>query len=465
MPEQRRGGMIDSIVPNHKVTRRKFLNAAALFAGSAAIACTTDKVAGVLPKTATRASGDIFGAADEGISRIDRIIVVMMENRSFDHFLGWAPQADGRQAGLKFVDNDGISHHSYPLAPDFQGCGKKDPDHSYQGGRIQYDNGACDGFLRGDNDIYAVGYYGRKDLDFYGQAVPDWTIADRYFCSILGPTFPNRFYQHAAQTDRLSNTLVISTLPTIWDRLADAGRVGRYYYSDLPFLGLWGAKYLPIARPVTQFYADCAAGTLPDLAFLDPAFLGEDQGTGSDDHPHNDIRAGESFLNRVYTAVTTSPAWERTLLVINYDEWGGFFDHVPPPMRPITASESSLGNDGRLGFRTPLLLVSPFARSHKVASSVYDHTSILKLVEQRWNLAPLAARDANALSIGTALDFFQDPREAPQYEVAQVTGAACAPSTAAPAASSIRANSLVSTTENEWEPLRDLARSYGWQVP
>lgn len=171
------------------ITRRGFLNAAAVFAGGAAVACSTDKLSGVRSPSAGRMSADIDGSFDD-ILKIDHIIVVMMENRSFDHFLGWVPRADGRQAGLKFVDTDGNAFHTYPLAPDYQGCGKTDPDHSYQGGRIQYDGGACDGFLRGENDIFAIGYYGRKDLDFFGQATRDWTIADRYFCSVLGPTSP-----------------------------------------------------------------------------------------------------------------------------------------------------------------------------------------------------------------------------------------------------------------------------------
>ena len=200
-----------------------------------------------------------------GLASVNHVVVLMLENRSFDHMLGWAPHADGQQEGLWFTDGSGQRHRTYTLAPDFQGCGHPDTDHSYEGGRIQFDGGACDGFLRsGDNDVYAIGYYRRTDLDFLGRAIGDWTIGDRYFCSMLGPTFPNRFYQHAAQTDRISNTLVLSQLPTIWDRLAAAGRTGRYYYSDLPFVALWGAKYFPIARPIDVFFADAAAGTLPD---------------------------------------------------------------------------------------------------------------------------------------------------------------------------------------------------------
>src|SRR5262249_8368227 len=158
-----------------------------------------------------------------------------------------------------------------------------------------------------------IGFYRQHDLPFLGQASVDWTTFDRYFCAILGPTFPNRFYQHAGQTDRLSNTLVPSILPTIWDRLFASGLRGRDYFSDLPLVALWGNKYLAgpqaIATPLPQFFADCAAGTLPEVAFIDPTFLGEDIGTSNDDHPFGDIRAGETFLNNIYNAVTQSPNW------------------------------------------------------------------------------------------------------------------------------------------------------------
>jgi len=435
-------------------SRRRFLAGAAVAGAGLALGCV-DRATEVLAPITRARSSDLV-AAQGGF---DHVIVVMMENRSFDHMLGWVPRADGKQAGLWYTDRDGVRHHTYTLAPDFQGCDLADPDHSYEGGRVQFNDGACDGFLRsGDNDVYAIGYYRRPDLDFFGRAVGDWTTGDRYFCSILGPTFPNRFYQHAAQTDRISNTLVLSQLPTIWDRLAAAGRTGRYYYSDLPFIGLWGAKYLPIARTIDVFFADAAAGTLPNLAFIDPRFGGEDDGTSTDDHPHADVRAGEHFLHQIYTAVTTSPAWERTVLVINYDEWGGFFDHVPPPIGAVSATDLAAGNaDGRLGFRTPLLVVSPFARANHVAHEVYDHTSILKMVESRWGLAPLGARDATANDLANVLDFSQSPRSAPQYPVPPIAEGAPCPSLAS-------SSTKVVPGREHWKGLRRLAAGHGWRI-
>ncbi|MDB6034624.1 MAG: phospholipase [Verrucomicrobiales bacterium] len=354
-------------------------------------------------------------------SGVDHIVVVMMENRSFDHYLGWLPGADGKQAGLSYVDRNGLVQFTFPLAPDYQGCDHPDPDHSYQGARVEYDNGRCDGWLRaGMNDIYAIGHYNQADLPFLGNAAPGWTTCDHYFAAILAGTYSNRIYQHAAQTDRLDNSLLpISKLPTIWDRLAEHNLKGRYYFSDFPFLALWGTKYLPIARPIDQFYADCAAGTLPQVSFVEPSFVGEEQGLSTDDHPHADIRNGQAFLNRIYEAVTSSPNWASTVMVLNYDEWGGFFDHVPPTRAPIPPADAALGSDGLRGFRVPAVVISPFAQRGYVPHGIYDHTSVLKMIEWRWNLRPLTIRDSTANNLAEVLDFSHRNLAAPRYSVPQ----------------------------------------------
>ena len=387
-------------------------------------------------------------------SGIEHVIVVTMENRSFDHMLGWLPHADGLQEDLTFVDSSGVPHVTVRLAPDYQGCAHPDPDHSYEGGRIEYNGGACDGWLRaGANDEYAIGYYGKKDLPFFGSAAPRWTVCDHYFSAIMAGTFPNRIYQHAAQTDRLANTFELSTLPTIWDRLAEAGLEGRYYFSDLPFLALWGSTYVDISRPLSAFFADAAAGTLPNVAFVEPRFLGEEVGASNDDHPFADIRNGQAFMNAVYSAVTRSPAWQNTVFVINYDEWGGFFDHVPPPTAPIPAADQAAGNqDGLLGFRTPCLVISPFAKREHVSHLAFDHTSILKMIEWRWELDPLTVRDETAINLAEALQFPAPTLKAKQLAVPTGPfGQLCVPN-------------VRDQTDDEWLPLMQLAADYGWPV-
>jgi len=397
-----------------KFSRRDFLRTAV---GSSALA-VLEGVTG-WPSRAAFAQTGTCQLPDPAQSGIEHIIVVMMENRSFDHLFGWVPNADGKQAGLTYYDSLGVPHKTHALAPDYTGCPHPVPDHSYSGGRVEYDNGQMDGFMRaGKNDDYCIGYYVEQDELFYSALARNYTTLDRYFCSIIASTFPNRLFAHAAQTDRLSNTAALATMPTIWDRLAAAGVSGRYYFSNLPFLGLWGTKYLGISRSYAQFLADAATGTLPAVSFIDPWYTTTDDGTGNDDHPHADIRRGDAFLARTFSAVANSAAWPKTVFVVNFDEWGGFFDHVAPPRATAPANSPDtdlLEGKALLGFRVPTVVASPFSRGaaanpRVVGSStgaVFDHTSVLKLIEWRWNLAPLTARDASSdiQNLACALDF------------------------------------------------------------
>jgi phospholipase C len=169
----------------------------------------------------------------------------------------------------------------------------------------------------------------------------NYTTCDRYHCGIMAETYPNRFFTHSGQTDRLHNSFTQSVLPTIWDRLNHSGGpTARYYFSDVPFLALWGEKYLPISAPYASFLADAALGTLPNVSYIDPRFEDEGSGTSGDDHPHADIRMGDSFLADVFHALATGPNWSRTVLIVTYDEWGGFYDHVAPPR--VTATSLAL---------------------------------------------------------------------------------------------------------------------------
>ncbi len=442
------GAAVDKSV---RLSRRRLIQAAA---GGAAFAWTLG-----IPGTGDSLDAVAWAARNAlpspGASGIEHVVLVMMENRSFDHFLGWLPRANGKQAGLAYPDSSGARHQTYRLAPDYQGCGHPDPDHSYSGGRIEFDNGACDGWLLDPyNDVYSIGYYTQSDLAFLGQSAPYWTACDTYFAPIMAPTYPNRIYQHAAHTDRIDNSTTISTLPTIWDTLAAHNLRGRYYYSDIPFLALWGAKYVPISQPVATFFADCAAGTLPQVSYVDPRFEDESSGTSGDDHPHADIRNGEAFLNQIYNAVTQSPAWSSTVLIINFDEWGGFFDHVPPQIAPIPTADQAAGSDGLRGFRVPALLISPWSPRRSVAHAVFDHTSALSLIEWRWGLPALTIRDATANNLATALNFAAPSAAAPRYAVPPGPfGAPCPIGSGAPGDEAL-----------EWAAIKTLAQQYGWPV-
>ena len=318
---------------------------------------------------------------------------------------------------------DGNTYPNYPLAPDFQGCGYSDPDHSWEGWLVQHNHGKMDGFLQRpttppDNpgvtlaaaNTFPIGYYtnlhhdGRRkalpDLPVIGALAEQYTTLDRYFCAFAGETFPNRFYQHAGQTDRDHNSEVASTLPTIWDQLSpipnsDGIPTGGYYYRDSPFLALWadpaiepGAtfKYQAFFHPFsdadastaagtagTSFVAACQNHTLPNVCYIDPAFDNEATGTSGDDHPLGDIRLGERFIADAYHALADNGYLDNTVFIVTFDEWGGFYDHVPPPQviddtnpaNVMHAGDSTTPTDGQLipnykqlGFRVPAIVVS-----------------------------------------------------------------------------------------------------------
>ncbi len=387
------------------VDRRGFLK------GSAA-AVSGGLVAPSLLSSCAPAPTKAVSTGPGGEAGIDHIVVLMMENRSFDHFLGWLPGADGKQAGLSFADPHGNMVPTHHLTH-FASCEYRDPDHGYAGGRRELNGGTCDGFMLASPDTLPVGYYEQDDLFFFGKAAPAWTVCDRYFAATMGPTFPNRMFQHTGRTDRITNTLAFNTHPAIWDRVSGAGLQGRYYFSDAPFSALFGLRFANISRPIEGFYADCKEGLLPNLSFVDPRFLIPPFGSSGDDHPSSDIRVGEKFIKSIYDAVTSGPGWERTVLVVNFDEWGGFYDHVTPEVAPDDDPNTALR-----GFRLPNVIVSPLARRGYVDHQVYDHASVLKMVEWAWDLEPLAMRDAQANNLADALDLNSSPNyDVPQWHI------------------------------------------------
>jgi phospholipase C len=360
-------------------------------------------------------------------SPIEHVVLVMSENRSFDHMLGWLPNADGKQAGLSYLDSNGASHQTHNLAPDWTGCGHPDPNHSYDGGRAEYDGGKMDGFLQSStgNDSYSIGYYAEKSLHVLAALHRNFTTCDRYFPSILGPTFPNRIFANSGQTDRLDDSFTISKLPTIWDNLKTAGISHKYYYGNIPFLALWGLKYLGICEKFSVFLSDCANDTLPAVSYLDPS-LTLLLNTANDDHPFSDIRNGEAFLSQVYQAIATSPAWNSTVVIFTRDEWGGFFDHVAPPraLAPNNTDTDLVNGKALLGMRVPTAIVSPWtvgnAANPTVNSTIFDHTSVLKLIESVFGLPPLAARETSS-DVGNileAIDFSRPLMPGPSLPVA-----------------------------------------------
>ncbi len=359
---------------------------------------------------------------DPAASGVDHVVVVTMENRSYDHFLGWVKGSEGLPAGVKLSDAFGDEHAMFALAAEpgyrFASCGLADPNHSYEAGRTNLASGKMNGWLltadtdktRGDR--LPIGYFREQDLEFYRAAAAEYTVCDYYFSGLLSETYPNRLYMHSGQTDRLDNSVLTSSLPTIWDRLAEKAVSANYYYHDAPFTALYGVRHNGLSKKIDEFYAQAAAGTLPAFSMVDPQFGGASSGTSNDDHPHSDVRNGQAFVSKVYAALRASPNWGSTLMIIVYDEWGGFFDHVEPHKRSVSAAESALGNDGRLGFRVPCLLFGPRVPRRVVSRFPFDPSSIHKLLAWRFGSSPLGVRgsDPITLNLAYALDFANPPR-------------------------------------------------------
>ncbi len=351
----------------------------------------------------------------------DTVVVLMMENRSFDHFLGWVPGADGTQAGASYRDVNGAMQPTHRLAPDFQGCAFHDPAHDWESAARHYDNGACDQWLATQKagDTFPIGYYTADDLPVLAALARGHTVCDHYFCSVMGPTGPNRMYQWAATTDYLEFDGILdgtgkrpsNVQTTIFDRCRAAGvRAGYYAGKEPQSYAFASKKYDAITHSHADFFDAARKGTLPSVTFVDPDLdsVAEFTGTATDDHPYGDVRAGEQWIAQVYAALAASPQWDRMVFVCTFDEHGGFYDHVPPP---AVDDDTVLPGSGpnpdlkRLGFRVPCIIGGPFAPARIVNGGPFEHCSTLRMIEWRWRLEPMTARDRGARNLADALDF------------------------------------------------------------
>jgi phospholipase C len=430
------------------------------------------------------------------LPQIKHIVVLMMENHSYDNYFGMMngrgdglTRGPGGQPSAINFDSKGRPVRLQPFAGPKTRTGTSQyssvPTQTWNASHIQWNNGACDGFVRSveqtlpstvDPSI-AMRYFTESDLPFYYGLARTFPLATRWFCSCLGPTFPNRRFLLAGTAHGLIDDLPFGMgdypeAGTIFDLLS-ANRISwANYHHAVPFQinfgpsrGSWWnvllgwvsaffSKLLPAAttygkgklqttatlyplgllkasnhlKTIDRFFADARAGTLPAFSIVDPDF-----GIWSEENPQ-DVQSGEAFSARIINAVMSGPGWSDTLLIWLYDEHGGYYDHVNPPAAvapddvaagdPVTRSWLSrfiLGltpyakqiatiNAGpktytNYGFRVPAVIVSPYAKPDYVSSTIYDHTSILKLVEMKWNLPSLTRRDAAATPPLDALDF------------------------------------------------------------
>ncbi|MGO8960021.1 MAG: alkaline phosphatase family protein [Streptosporangiaceae bacterium] len=359
------------------------------------------------------------------LPQIQHIVVLMLENHSYDNQLGMLrrPGADGftlGSDGKPTAQNpypDGRIQHAFRMPTTCQLSGH--PSQTWVDTHTQLNGGKLNGFVKSGSGPVAMGYWQKADLPFYYSLASTFPLADRYFCSVLGQTFPNRRYLMAATSlgmvnDGVPNPFDYPANGTIFDRLHKIGASWADFFSPLgdflptPTAGLFPellVKYAGNMHKIESFFTQAKAGKLPSFCLVEPNY---ESNSGED--PQN-IANSEQFAAQVIDAVMTGPAWKNTLLIWTFDEHGGYYDHVVPPpalapdnIPPDIRTGSAYTGFKQYGFRVPCAIVSPWARPDYVSHQVFDHTSIAALVQAKWNLPAMTYRDANANNMLDMLD-------------------------------------------------------------
>jgi phospholipase C len=353
---------------------------------------------------------------------LTHLVVVMQENRAFDHMLGrlslaGQPDAEPLPADYRNPDAAGISIAPFHLGST---CLEADPPHQWTAMHAGWNDGRMDGFVQsaavGDsNGHYAMGFYDETDLPFYYWLATTYAISDRYFGSALGGTWANRDYLYAGTSAGVMNTAqAVIDVPTIFDALESAG-VAYGVYTDgrvrQDCIG-WTNTHAGVG-PFSAFLAALESGTLPPVAFVDP-------GPGQDEHPAADVQPGEAWARTIYDAALASPLWPGLAIIYTYDESGGLADHVAPPPACLASADQNAFD--RLGVRVPVIAISPWARSHFVSHLTHEHASVLRLIELLHDLPALTGRDANSDALLDLFDFDGPPRLDPPPPPAAGTG-------------------------------------------
>jgi phospholipase C len=395
------------------------------------------------------------GTVDRALP-FDHLVVVMMENHSLDNLLGALSESRGDVDGLAFDPITGDAQNSnpggarmpaevssFPLQDTAQG---KSVSQSWKATHEQIAGGQMNGFVKSVNAVEPMGYYTPDVLPFAYSLASTFTLANRWFCSLPGPTYPNRRFMLAGTaygaTVTGPQTLMDPPPPhgTIFDSMSQHNINWCDYFTDVPMTSVIPSivlKHSDHHAHIDKFFHDCQAGTLPAVSFVDPGigalssigtalaalpfpvkellqvlganFPPTDQGETEED-PQN-MYYGEAWAYSVVQAVLQSPLWPRTLLIYTYDEHGGYYDHVAPPraippdnIAPKLSPGDPVGGYDMYGPRVPAVVVSPYSRPASTTNVIHDHTSILATIEAKWNLPALTRRDANANDISDFLD-------------------------------------------------------------
>lgn len=405
------------------LSRRRFLHLSAAAAAAAAVgtSCSSGGSTGTTSTTARATSTTMSPQKRSRLSDVEHVVIIFQENRSFDQIFGTRKgvRGFGDPDVLELPDGKPIWYQPnkrnpegfvlpFPMTATGPGgqCGG-DVDHSWEGQHIAWNGGKMDGYAEQMGQM-AMGYYRRADLPWYHSLADEFTLCDSWFCSVLGPTNPNRHYSMSGTIDpggrnggpAIDNSGTAYTWETYPERLQRAG-VSWRVYQDVDDYGdnmlenfvqfqevkkpdpLWDAGVR--TRKISEFEADCASGNLPEVSWIVAP-------EAQSEHPIFSPADGQAYVKRHLDAVMKNPkVWAKTVFIISYDENGGFFDHVPPPVpEPGTADEWVGDLPIGLGPRVPGMVISPWSRGGVVNSDVFDHTSTLRFLEQRFGVeAPL----------------------------------------------------------------------------
>ena len=326
---------------------------------------------------------------------IEHLVIACQENRSYDHYFGFTLGPDGFGPGPGYSQPDSGGNPHYPF--EFTSLTTSDPPHGWRSVHQQVDGVQMDGFWQasqdaiGDGDA-AIGYYTSAELPFYYSLLDDSALCANYFCSLLGPTWPNRFYFAAGTSGGITTNGVwgygVFDYPIILDLLDAAGVSWRVYnmnwdsvpYGNTDNVFVFWKNFAHDQRTRGSrggFINDARKGRLPQVSWLVSSFAHQ-----RDEHPPADVSVGMGLQEDLITAVREGPLWDSSAYLLTYDEHGGFFDHVPPPHV----------DDYGLSVRVPLWVVSPHAKTGPVQSTLpAEHTSTLKLIETLHGLPTLTS--------------------------------------------------------------------------
>ena len=362
----------------------------------------------------------------DNLRKIDHLVVLMLENRSFDHMLGYLKLEAGRKEvdGLTnkmFNDYNGEKYKIRRLNTTRM---EEDPGHEADDVIEQLSNnngGFVSNFAKKYPDAdpgKIMGYYNAEDLPVYDHLARQFCICDRWFCSVPGSTWPNRLYAatgHAAGS-KDNKTVPLYAEDSFIRHLENKGVSWRWYSHDFQTLRCIDEKYRTgydnnffrveenSRLEMEDFLDHAASGDLPAVSWIDPNLVGLTAVAANDDHPPADVTAAQSLVLTIYSALLASPAWKKTLFIITYDEHGGFYDHVIPP----EAADDD-PNFRSYGIRVPALLVSPWVIPGSVSHTTFDHTSIIKTILLRFcpeadgSIPNMGSRVANANHLGDLL--------------------------------------------------------------